>query len=197
MITQAEMARMRGYAAEQLAAAGIVLTPQETEEIEVADFGLGRVEETGLMVVVYVNTKRCCAKELVMLPRQTCPQHRHPPFERTPGKEETFRCRKGTVYLYVSGEPTPDPACQAPPGVYTVWHEVVLQPGDQYTIRPYTWHWFQAGPEGAIVSEFSTTSRDDLDEFADPEIARATVVAEDGHNGTAAARIGTAAGVEA
>ena len=42
---------------------------------------------------------------------------------------------------------------------------------------PDTLHWFQAGPEGAIVSEFSTQSRDDLDVFTDPEIARATLVA--------------------
>jgi D-lyxose ketol-isomerase len=189
VITQAEMSAMRRRAAEQLDAAGIVLTDEEREQIEVADFGLGRVEETGLMVVVYVNTRRTCAKELVMLPGQTCPQHRHPPFERTPGKEETFRCRRGRVYLYVEGEPTESPHCQAPEGVYTVWHEVILDPGDQYTIRPYRWHWFQAGSEGAIVSEFSTESRDDLDEFADPEIRRATVVAEDGRNEAATAAV--------
>ena len=33
-------------------------------------------------------------------------------------------------------------------------------------------HWFQAGPEGAVVSEFSTQSRDDLDVFSDPQIVR-------------------------
>ena len=54
----------------------------------------------------------------------------------------------------------------------------MLDPGDQYTIPPGTLHWFQAGPDGAIVSEFSTTSRDELDLFTDPEIARATIVAD-------------------
>jgi D-lyxose ketol-isomerase len=44
-------------------------------------------------------------------------------------------------------------------------------------VPPNTLHWFQAGPEGAIVSEFSTQSRDDLDVFTDPDIARTTVVA--------------------
>lgn len=28
------------------------------------------------------------------------------PEKNYPGKEETFRCRYGTVYLYVDGEPT-------------------------------------------------------------------------------------------
>ena len=54
----------------------------------------------------------------------------------------------------------------------------MLEPGDQHTIPPETLHWFQAGPDGAIVSEFSTESRDDLDVFTDPEIGRATVVAD-------------------
>jgi D-lyxose ketol-isomerase len=162
----------RTYAAEQLQALGIVMTDDERASIEVTDFGLGRLRETGLQLLVYVNTDRHCAKELVLYPGQTCAEHRHPPFEGTPGKEETFRCRKGLVYLYVEGEPTPEPGCQPPPGIYTVRRELVLRPGDQYTIPPDTLHWFQAGPEGAVVSEFSTASRDELDVFSDPAVRR-------------------------
>jgi D-lyxose ketol-isomerase len=157
--------------------AGIVLTSEEEENIEVADLGLGDLEQTGLQLVVYVNTERCCAKELVLFPRQTCPEHRHPEVDGTPGKEETFRCRWGTVYLYVEGEPTPeaDRLARLPKGrehTYTVFHQIVLNPGDQYTIMPDTLHWFQAGDEGAIVSEFSTQSRDEYDIFTDPDIRR-------------------------
>lgn len=169
-------------AASVLAEAGIVLTDDERSRIEVADFGLSQLEEIGLEVVVYVNTDRVCAKELVMFPRQTCPEHRHPPHGASPGKEETFRCRQGVVYLYTDGEAEPSPACEAPgddPGVFTVWHEVVLRPGEQHTIPPDTLHWFQAGDEGAVVSEFSTTSTDELDVFTDPRIGRATVVRDD------------------
>jgi D-lyxose ketol-isomerase len=138
-----------------LADAGIVLTPEERERIELADFGLGRLEEVGLQIVVYVNTERVCAKELVLFPRQTCPEHRHPPVGDDPGKEETFRCRTGTVHLHVDGH-----------------DDIVLRPGDQFTIPPDTLHWFQAGDEGAIVSEFSTRSRDESDVFTDPRIVR-------------------------
>jgi D-lyxose ketol-isomerase len=53
-----------------------------------------------------------------------------------------------------------------------VFHEIQLNPGDQYTIVPNTLHWFQAGPQGAVISEFSSTSRDDLDIFTDPRIRR-------------------------
>ena len=62
-------------------------------------------------------------------------------------------------------------------GNFTVWREIVLAPGEQHTIPPDTLHWFQAGDEGAVVTEFATTNRDDLDVFTDPKIRRATVVA--------------------
>lgn len=62
---------------------------------------------------------------------------------------------------------------------YTVFHEIVLQPGEQYTIKPGTKHWFQGGPEGAVVSEFSSTSRDEFDIFTDPAIVRIPVIEED------------------
>ncbi|MBA3842712.1 MAG: cupin domain-containing protein [Actinobacteria bacterium] len=154
MITREEGERARAYAVAQLAAVGIELRDEEREAIEVADFGLGRLAEIGLQVLVYVNTDRYCAKELVLTPGQLCPEHRHPPFDGTPGKEETFRCRAGTVELNVDGE------------------SLVLHAGDQYTIPPDTLHWFRAGEEGAVVSEFSSTSRDDLDVFTDPAITR-------------------------
>ena len=47
-----------------------------------------------------------------------------------------------------------------------------MNPGDQYTISPNTLHWFQAGDEGAVVSEFSTRSRDEFDVFTHPGISR-------------------------
>ena len=175
MIGRDEHRAAQAYAADELRAAGIVLTGDDAARIEVADFGLGRLRETGLQLLVYVNTDRYCAKELVLYPRQTCPEHRHPPFDGTPGKEETFRCRAGTVYLYVEGEETREPACDYD-GPHEARRELVLRPGDQHTIPPDTLHWFQAGPEGAVVSEFSTESRDELDVFTDPEVGRETVV---------------------
>jgi len=149
----ADEARTR--AAAQLEAAGIVLTADERAGIEVTDFGLGRLEEQGLQIVVYVNTERVCAKELVLFPGQECPEHRHPPVGDDPGKEETFRVRRGLVHLHVGDAP-----------------EITLRPGEQCIVPPDTLHSFRAGPDGAIVSEFSTRSRDELDVFTDPQIVR-------------------------
>lgn len=155
--------------------AGIAITNEEKDRIEIADFGLDDLYVTGLEILTYVNTKRCCAKELVLFSRQTCPEHRHPPVMDEPGKEETFRCRYGTVYLYVEGTPSENIKAVIPKGreaSYTVKHEIILYPGEQYTLKPDTLHWFQAGVEGAVISEFSTTSRDESDFFTDPQIQR-------------------------
>jgi D-lyxose ketol-isomerase len=172
MITKEQFEKARAAALDYFAKAGIVITEQEKDMIEVADFGLDDLENTGLELITYVNTDRVCAKELVLTPFQTCPEHRHPPLEGYVGKEETFRCRYGKVYLYVTGEPTKSPEITPPKGVYTVFHEIVLNPGEQYTLLPNTKHWFQAGNDGAVVSEFSTKSFDESDIFTDPRIAR-------------------------
>ena len=179
MITKEEAGAARARAVEMLSRAGIALTPAEAENLEVADFGLGDLKHSGLELVVYENNDRYCAKELVLFPRQTCPEHRHPPVGRNPGKRETFRCRWGKVWLYVEGEEKRPIRARVPKGdesYYTVFHEVELLPGDQYTIPENTLHWFQAGDEGAVVSEFSSTSTDEFDIFTDPRTKRAPEV---------------------
>ncbi len=121
MISREQFESAQKQAREYLARAGIVITPEEAANIEVADFGLNELDGTGLELVVYVNTDQ---------------------------------------------------------DTYNVWHEIVLKPGEQYTLPPNTPHWFQAGDEGAVVSEFSTKSRDESDIFMDPEIQRAPKVSD-------------------
>jgi D-lyxose ketol-isomerase len=182
MISHEVFKEAQNLASAMFAKAGLVMTDSEREQIEVADFGLGDLKKEGLEIVVYVNTDRYCAKELAMFPRQTCPEHLHPPVGDDPGKMETFRCREGIVYLYVE---SPEGATEnidlssilatLPEGSethYTVFHEIILRPGEQYTIAPGTKHWFQSGDDGAVVSEFSSVSRDEFDIFTDYRIKR-------------------------
>ncbi len=175
------VAGIRRRALAILKRAKIVVTPAEARTMEIADFGLNDPEVFGLELIVYENNDRYCAKELVLLPRQICPQHRHPPLsEANPGKRETFRCRWGKVYLYTEGAPAPRPKGRVPDHAreaFTVWHEIVLRPGEQYTLRPDMLHWFQAGDQGAVVSEFSSTSDDASDIFTDPNVRRVPVPA--------------------
>jgi D-lyxose ketol-isomerase len=181
MITRKEIEIAQERATRMLEKAGITITPSEQKNIEVADLNLGELAKTGVEIVIYVNNDRYCAKELILFPKQTCPEHRHPAVDGQPGKMETFRCRWGRIWLYLPGEPVSQPKCRPPSGsepYYTVFHEIELNPGDQYTIPPNTLHWFQAGNEGAIVSEFSSTSRDESDMFTDPRIRRLPEVTE-------------------
>ena len=151
--------------------AGIVV--REDEPVEIADFGLNKLDKIGLQLCVYINTDRVCAKEMVLFEGQTCPEHKHVASYGMEGKEETFRCRYGTVYLYVEGEGDKDSIkATLPESKTTVDHEVVLNPGEQYTIYPNTLHWFQAGKGGAVISEFSTKSTDETDVFTDESIVR-------------------------
>ncbi|EUJ45707.1 D-lyxose/D-mannose family sugar isomerase [Listeria riparia] len=154
----------------------IALTKDELANIDYADFGLNNIEIEALNLIVYINNNRYCAKEMVLLPGQTCPEHHHPDRNGQPGKQETFRCRKGKVYLYVEGpEKEVGISSKIPAGkeaFYTAKHEIILHPGAQYTIDPNIKHWFQAGEEGAIISEFSSPSDDASDIFTDPNIIR-------------------------
>jgi D-lyxose ketol-isomerase len=112
---------------------------------------------------------------MVLLPGMTCPEHIHAPLPEKNyiGKQETFRCRYGKVYLYVEGEPTPNYHCHPvkEDTCYTVFHEIVLNPGEQYTIAPNTRHWFSTDTE-SVISEFSSPSFDELDIFTDKDIQR-------------------------
>jgi D-lyxose ketol-isomerase len=170
-----EKARIR--ANEYFEKAGIFLTELEKANIEIADMGLNMLDTLGLQLHTYISTKRCSAKELVLFPGQICPEHRHPPIEGGPGKEETFRVRWGEMTLYVPGPPANKASMKAKipeekADTFTVFHEIELKRGDQYTLEPNTLHWFCAGPEGCVVSEFSTYNRDDMDIFTDPDIVR-------------------------
>jgi D-lyxose ketol-isomerase len=129
-----------------------------------------------------VSTAEIGVKVLILFPNQAFAQHRHPPLGDYPGKEETFRCEWGELYLYSSGDPTPNPKARPPAHrrqTYTVWHETVLQPCDQVTSPPNTFHWFQAGPEGAVVWSFSSRATDVQDVFTDPDVRRVTEIVDE------------------
>ncbi len=168
-------ARQRAIAADYYKKAGIVLTEKEIANIEVADLGLNMIDEVGLQIVTYINTDRVCAKEMVLTPHQVCPEHRHVPTNGQEGKEETFRCRYGKVYLYTDTDKSAkaeDISVPLPKTDVTVFAETVLYPGEQFTIMPGTLHWFTSGDEGAVISEFSTHSTDETDYFTDKRIVR-------------------------
>lgn len=181
MITRQEWQEARDWAWDLVREIGIVVRDEEAERVEVADLGLGELSITGLQILTLVSTEWVGAKLLILRPNQFFPQHRHPPSptEGYPGKEEIFRGQWGKAYLYVPGEATQVPKVNPPAhrrAHCTVWHEVALRPGDQYRCPPDTWHWFQAGRDGAVVWSFSSKVTDAADVFLDPQVTRQTII---------------------
>ncbi len=165
----------RQQAARMISSAGIAVREDELTQIEVADFGLNELELSGAQILTLVSSDKVAAKLIALLPGQTLPEHKHPPLGAYAGKEETLRCAWGEAYVYGPGDPTPEPLGHPPAhrrATYTVWHECVLKPGNQVTFQPGTLHWFQAGPEGAILWSFSTKATDVQDIFTDQAIKR-------------------------
>ncbi len=181
MITRKLHAEVQKKALELIDKAGIYITPAEREKIAVADFGLSDIYKEGIQVLTFFETDRIAGKILVLLPNQTEPEHWHPPVGNDPGKQEIIRALWGNLRFYVEGEDNMKEGF-IPHGkedVYRLRHEIILNPGDQLVFQPGEKHWFQAGPEGAVMYSFSTTVRDVLDGFTDPGIVRETKIAEE------------------
>lgn len=181
MITAKQKSAAQLRAAEMIRHAGLQINDNEISKIEVVDFGLSRLEEEGVQVFNMVNTERLAAKILVLFPNQTEPEHWHPKVGDDPGKQETVRHIWGDLRFYVDGQDTMKEGflVHGKEQVYRLRNEIIMEPGDLLTFEPYEKHWFQAGPRGAVMYSFSTTVRDGLDGFTDPEIQRLTVIEED------------------
>ncbi len=180
MLTRKEFEAAQIRAAELIRASGLVIRSDEAAKIEVADFGLSRLSVEGAQILTWVATDRMAVKIIALTPGQTLPEHWHPRVGDDPGKEETIRVAAGILYCYMDGEPNLRMAA-IPDGkenFYTVRHELMMKAGDQITLAPGAKHWFQAGPDGAVVYSFSTVARDILDRFTDPAIERITKIKE-------------------
>jgi D-lyxose ketol-isomerase len=178
MITIQDFNKAKELAAQMIKDSGIFITPADEDKIDVADFGLSHIFEEGIQILTYFATDRISAKVLVLLPNQTEPEHWHPPVDDDPGKEEIIRAVSGNLRFYIPGEGEIKEGFipEGKEDVYTLTNEIILKPGDQLILPPGTKHWFQAGPEGAVMYSFSTCVRDGFDRFTDPNIVRATKI---------------------
>jgi D-lyxose ketol-isomerase len=184
MITRTAYEAARTFAWDAVKRSGVPVGEHEREQIEAADLGLSEFHITGAAILTLASTDWMGVKLLILAPNQFFPQHRHPPSdtENYPGKQEIFRCQSGEIYIYMPGEaaaqPKADPPAHRRPYL-TVWHETSLRPGEQVMSPPNTWHWFQAGAEGAVCWSFSSKVTDAVDQFTDPQVTRKTIISED------------------
>lgn len=181
MIKRSQFREVKQKAIELIEKAGLYITPAEREKIAVADFGLSDIYREGAQILTFFETDRIAGKILVLFPDQTLPEHWHPPVGDDPGKQEIIRAIWGTTRFYIDGENTLKEGFipKGKESCYELRHEIILKPGDQLIFKSGQKHWFQAGDEGAVLYSFSTTVRDILDGFTDPDIVRETKIVED------------------
>ena len=181
MIKRNEWMAARERAAKMIRAAGIVVSDQEIEAMDVADFGLSHLQAEGAEIVSLMDTDKIALRVIAQLPGQTEPEHWHIGFDGYEGKQETLRVIWGTLRLYLPGEDTLQEGV-VPKGkenCYTVKHEIIMKPTDTITMPVGQKHWFQAGDEGAVFYTISTLAVDAKDPFTDPAVVRKTVIEND------------------
>ena len=109
-----------------------------------------------------------------LLPGQIIPEHWHVKVGTIPEKMEVWLVRSGEVYTYAEGAPTPNMKAKltaADAANITVKNEHILGVGEVAGIsHPLEKHWMQAGPQGAIFTEFSTFHTGEAVKFTDPKI---------------------------
>lgn len=163
-------AAVLAQARELLELSGFPVSDTERAQLRLLDFGLGRPRVEGLQNITLLCTDRVEVKVQILLPRQTVPQHLHPPYDGNRGKEESISCVWGSVHVCVEGPHTRSEAV-VPTGkerYYTVGHERTLCTGEQITIRPGVAHWYQGGCEGAVALSFYTRADNGRNRYADP-----------------------------
>lgn len=180
MLSKKDIQKAQKKAGKMIKNAGINITDNEIEQIEVADFNLNQLEVEGAQILTFVNTDRIGVKVIALFPDQTLPEHWHPPINDDPGKEEIIRVIAGTVRAYLPGKDTLSAGFipSDKNNFYTCRHEIIMKPSEQIILKPGIKHWFQAGETGAVLYSFSTTVRDIKDRFTDPEIDRITKIKE-------------------
>ena len=111
-------------------------------EIEISHhYGLKNFRETGALIITCIN-REYCKKLLVVLPKQSHPNHYHKL------KEETFQVLSGSLDIVVDG------------------HKRKLYPGDCCLVQPGVFHSFSS-IDGCIVEEVSTTHYKDDSYYQD------------------------------
>jgi D-lyxose ketol-isomerase len=157
--------------------ANIPVTPDERASMRLVDFACGDIRRFGVQIIDIALTDLIRVAILILLPNQTLPQHRHPAYGNSPGKEETVRCVWGRFRVYLPG---PERIVDGfvPPGKeqwYTARRECTLAPAQSIMIAPREPHWFQAGDTGAVAYTFQNRVDESRNQFTDPAVGAGCV----------------------
>lgn len=138
----------------------------------VADFGLGDFPRVGMGGLVWLNRPdfNYFGLDILLLPNQMIPEHKHIATDKAKPKMESWHVRFGEIVTFGEGEPTPaffDRVPESQRATCKSKHASVLRLHETDDLnRVEAWHFMVAGPEGALVTEYGL--------FQDPAALRFT-----------------------
>ena len=141
----------------------------------ILDFGLGDFAQVGMAGIFWLNRQdyKYFGHEIYLLPGQMIPEHCHVPTAKGAAKMESWQPRRGMIYTFGEGDPTPEfidriprsqrdlvkSRCGKPLGIDEIGHLNRLE----------AFHFMVAGPEGALVTEYGTFHDMDGLRFSNPK----------------------------
>ncbi|MDP0501832.1 MAG: D-lyxose/D-mannose family sugar isomerase [Verrucomicrobiota bacterium JB022] len=148
---------------------------------DVTDFGRGRFEQYGLVLVNLATEPEYCEKLMYARRGQLTPCHTHR------HKKEDIICRAGRLRLRLwhdrPGRFDDEPFCVQVNGQsleVRSGHDLVLEAGSRVTLVPGVWHEFAPLSAECVIGEVSTAN-DDLHDnfFLDASVGRFPPIEED------------------
>ncbi len=141
---------------------GYPLSETVRKGIWALDFGLGDFANVGMAGIFWLNRQDYCyfGHEIYLLPGQMIPEHQHLATDKGPAKMESWQPRRGMIYTFGEGEPTPALLMKIPASQREIVKSRHCQPLAIDEVadlnRRTAWHFMVAGPEGALVTEYGT-----------------------------------------
>jgi len=132
------------------------------KEMWILDFHLGDFAQVGMAGIFWLNRQDYgyFGHEIYLLPGQMIGEHCHLATDKGPAKMESWHPRRGMVYTFGEGEPTPEHLDKIPASQRKLVHSKHCTPlgVDELAdlCRLTSWHFMVAGSEGALVTEYGT-----------------------------------------
>ena len=141
---------------------GYPISEKLRKEMWIRDFGLGDFAQVGMAGIFWLNRQDYgyFGHEIYLLPGQMIPEHRHVATAKGPAKMESWQPRRGMIFTFGEGEPTPEYIDKIAASQRALVHSRHCKPLGIDELadlnRREAWHFMVAGPEGALVTEYGT-----------------------------------------
>ena len=151
------------------------ITATLKKEMWILDFGLGDFAQVGMAGIFWLNRQdfNYFGHEIYLLPGQMIPEHCHLATAKGAAKMESWQPRRGMIYTFGEGDPTPALIEKIPNSQRPLVKSRRCQPLEIDEVghlnRLNAFHFMVAGPEGAWVTEYGTFHDMDGLRFSNPK----------------------------